>query len=62
MKTLSHIENFVLKTNIYKMEESHTRLTNKVVHLQAFIDELHEEDSPLQEDNNLIFDEYHTLK
>jgi predicted nuclease with TOPRIM domain len=51
-----------LKTNICKLEESNTYLANEVTHLQAFIDEIREEDAPLQEDNNYMFDEYHILK
>jgi hypothetical protein len=36
VKTLSHTENVVLKTNICRLEESNTQLANKVSHLQAF--------------------------
>jgi FtsZ-binding cell division protein ZapB len=58
LKTLSHTENGVLKTNICKLEESNTQLENEVSHLHASIDELREEVVPLQEDNNHVFDEY----
>lgn len=47
VKTLSHTENIVLKTNICRLEESNTQLANEVAHLQTFVDELREEVAPL---------------
>jgi hypothetical protein len=35
VKSLSHIENDDLKTNIFRLEESNSQLENEVSHLQA---------------------------
>jgi regulator of replication initiation timing len=58
MKHISHIENNDLKTNIFKREMTNSKITDEVSNLQASIVEICEEDTPLQLDNNRLFDEY----
>jgi archaellum component FlaC len=55
VKSLPHT---TVSTNVIQLMEENTQLTCEVSHLQASIDELREEVSPLQEDNNRLFDEY----
>ena len=47
-----------LKTKISRLKETHTQVANEAAHLQAFVDEFCEEATPLQEDNNSVFDAY----
>ena len=62
VKAISHTENVALKEEICRLEETNTQLTIEVAHLQASVDEFCEGATPLQQDNNGLFDEYQALK
>ena len=59
---VSHAKNVSLNKNICGLEEDNTQLSDKVSHLQASVDEIHEEYAPLQEDNKHLFGAYEALK
>ena len=62
INVVSHAKNVALNKNICGLEEDNTQLSYQVAHLQASVDEIHEEYAPLQEDNNHLFDAYEALK
>ena len=62
INVVSHAKNVSLNKNICGLEEDNTQLFDQVAHLQASVDEIHEEYAPLQEYNNPLFDAYDTLE
>jgi predicted nuclease with TOPRIM domain len=61
-KEVNSLPHTIVSTNFIQLMEENTQLTREVYHLQTSIDEIREEVSPLQEDNNRLFEKYHTLK
>jgi FtsZ-binding cell division protein ZapB len=62
VKALPHTTNHVLGMEVNQLMETNARLTREVSHLQASVDKFREEATPLQEDNNHLFDEYQALR
>lgn len=62
VESLSDSKNDILKKKIYKLEEKNIQWVTEVDYLKASMEMLHEQATPLQEDNKILFDQYHTLK
>ena len=62
VKSLSTTEDDALKGRICRVEDTNSQLTNEVVNLQDFVDELHAAVVYLQENDDRSFDEYQALK
>jgi FtsZ-binding cell division protein ZapB len=57
VKFLPH-SNTSLDMEVNQLTETNSQLTPEVSHLHAFVDEIHEEFSLLEEDKNKLFGEY----
>jgi predicted nuclease with TOPRIM domain len=59
VKSLPHTG---LSTKVNQLTKTNAQLTREVSHLQASVDEVHEEVGLLQVDKNQLFDKYQALK
>lgn len=62
VKALSKIKKDASKEKICWLQETNSHLTKQATHLQGLVHQICVEVAPLQEENNMLFDEYQDLK